>query len=678
MKERKNSKHLLTARLLAMLLTMVMLFSSSGIQALAEETVDEWEKLTTETVFAQTEEATEDVSEVDQMEENITETVPEQVAETEDVTESETVAETERVTEETTEIAYEVSTEETVVTEEVTETLTETETENVSEEEEIVSVEETMTEADVNLAAENNNGGTYESGTTVEFFFRLDWNTNAVNPDTDSTLNHYMESYTSHFRMQSTLTQQVTLAKDQVISDAAAWINTYTTGVSDNGDGTLKVDSTISIGTHAVNEMSFINTFEGSVKLTKKDVNGKTLGGAQFQLYAKQEDGSYQVYVSDESANGLYTTDANGELTVSKLPAGDYYFVETKAPKGYVISKDAEGQPVKYLFTIAMEAGKAQAELTVVNESGTEGSISVTKRTTLFEGGDMVDITMKDATFYVGLFKDAEGKQPCGTNYVKSIHMSGQNVSEVVTFSGLESGVYYILETDASGNAFAMNAQQNDDIVKYQCMVDGEGSNMVTLDLAADVVEGKVNLNNLYLDLPAGYYRDAEISITKTVMKDGKETRVSDDFYVGIFTKESDGTLALYDIVELAQNGMVAVTVPLGGADGTEDITYYVYETDALGNLIDKDTFVYEVSGEGAVTVTAEEVEASITLINTVKDEEEETEEETEKVVEKTSQEESSEAVDTGDQTPISLYTLLLVVSAAVFVLMIFKRKIAR
>lgn len=57
----------------------------------------------------------------------------------------------------------------------------------------------------------------------------------------------------------------------------------------------------------------------------------------------------------------------------------------------------------------------------------------------------------------------------------------------------------------------------------------------------------------------------------------------------------------------------------LGGENGLDPITYYIYETDADGNKIDKTSFAYAVGGEGAVSLDENDTTGTITITNTSK-----------------------------------------------------------
>ena len=118
-----------------------------------------------------------------------------------------------------------------------------------------------------------------------------------------------------------------------------------------NGDGTYSLpfkynkpkSVTVTLDTDTVTFASIKNTVKtGSVKLTKTD-GTKALGGSGWQLYKSDDTpvrciqngtGSY-MYLS-ESESATYCMATNGTLLIRKLPVGDYYFVESVTPSGYM------------------------------------------------------------------------------------------------------------------------------------------------------------------------------------------------------------------------------------------------------------------------------------------------------------------------------------------------------
>lgn len=118
-----------------------------------------------------------------------------------------------------------------------------------------------------------------------------------------------------------------------------------------NDDGTYSLpykynkprSVTVTLDTDTVTFASIKNTVKtGSVKLTKTD-GTKALGGSGWQLYKSDDTpvsciqngtGSYMYRSESESATDCMAT--NGTLSISKLPVGDYYFVESVTPSGYM------------------------------------------------------------------------------------------------------------------------------------------------------------------------------------------------------------------------------------------------------------------------------------------------------------------------------------------------------
>ena len=131
-----------------------------------------------------------------------------------------------------------------------------------------------------------------------------------------------------------------------------------------NDDGTYSLpykynkprSVTVTLDTDTVTFASIKNTVKtGSVKLTKTD-GTKALGGSGWQLYKSDDTpvrciqngtGSYMYLSESESATDCMAT--NGTLLIRKLPVGDYYFVESVTPSGYM----PYGKKVK--FTISSD-----------------------------------------------------------------------------------------------------------------------------------------------------------------------------------------------------------------------------------------------------------------------------------------------------------------------------------
>lgn len=118
-----------------------------------------------------------------------------------------------------------------------------------------------------------------------------------------------------------------------------------------NDDGTYSLpykynkpkSVTVTLNSDTVVFANIKNTLKtGSVKLTKTD-GTKALGGSGWQLYKSDDTpvrciqngtGSYMYLSESESATDCMAT--NGTLSIRKLPVGDYYFVESVTPSGYM------------------------------------------------------------------------------------------------------------------------------------------------------------------------------------------------------------------------------------------------------------------------------------------------------------------------------------------------------
>ncbi|KOC22017.1 SpaA isopeptide-forming pilin-related protein [Bacillus velezensis] len=156
--------------------------------------------------------------------------------------------------------------------------------------------------------------------------------------------------------------------------------------------------------------------YKGSVQLIKKDQDGNVLDGAVFKII--DSDGKT---VRDD-----LMTKEGGKIDAGGLAPGNYQFVETKAPDGYLLSTT----PVP--FTIKAEnSGKPnQAALTAVN---IKNSVVLTK----LDQGDKRKV-LQDAKFNL---TDANGK-------VLTEGLTTDEHGQIIV-RGLKAGEYQFIETKA-------------------------------------------------------------------------------------------------------------------------------------------------------------------------------------------------------------------------------------
>ncbi|QAB22966.1 LPXTG cell wall anchor domain-containing protein [Lactiplantibacillus plantarum] len=201
-------------------------------------------------------------------------------------------------------------------------------------------------------------------------------------------------------------------------ADTAKWHNTAAL------DG-LGVDATadITYGGNGTAGMTY------TIELTKHDAATKAvLAGAVYEL----QDSTGKVIQT-----GL-TTDSQGQLIVKNLRAGDYQFVETKAPLGYELNTT----PVKFTLggikpEVAFQVSQDDVKQPVVP---TTGDVTLTK----------TDATTKAALAgAVYELQDATGK-------VLKMGLTTDTTGQL-TVSGLTAGNYQFVETKAP-SGYQLNA----------------------------------------------------------------------------------------------------------------------------------------------------------------------------------------------------------------------------
>ena len=381
-----------------------------------------------------------------------------------------------------------------------------------------------------------------------------------------------------------------------------------------NGSKTPVEDNTIVIK-NSKNTIEFAKVEAGTTNIY--------VVGAELEVHRETANGQLAV---DKNGNVLKWTSENKVKTVNGLEAGTYYLVETKAPQGYKIA-----DPVKFV----VDGNKTDSVYVKMEDAKT----SVLIKKVDADGKDLAnaELEIHDATGNKvpgcswttdGKAHDVSGKLVDGQTYtlVETKAPAGYRIADPVTFKMDSSKDVItvtmkdaptkasILKTDESGKALS-GAQL---VVKDST---GKEIDKWTTDGKAHEITGLLTVGETYtlseVSAPSGYtvapdqtfkmedkdvievtmvdYQasgSGQITVTKKVtLLNGGSTEdliaADDTFYVNLFT-DAAGKYpykgAMPQAIHLVNASAGSVTFS-DLAQGT----YYVYETDANGNVVNLD-----------------------------------------------------------------------------------------
>ena len=186
---------------------------------------------------------------------------------------------------------------------------------------------------------------------------------------------------------------------------------------------------TVRIESGKTTEINFENVLKRAlgVSIIKRDSKtGEAIANAEFTLYTA---GGEVVEVG--------RTDKNGNLTFSDVPYGDFYVVETEAPKGFI--RDTEHYAVKVKSNNeTIYVSNSLDDDDIFYNDHIEGSIK------LLKVNDQTSIPLPNAEFT--LYK-ANGEEL--GEVVKTVRTDKNGEA---TFSEVRYGSYYVVETKAPTN----------------------------------------------------------------------------------------------------------------------------------------------------------------------------------------------------------------------------------
>ena len=263
---------------------------------------------------------------------------------------------------------------------------------------------------------------------------------------------------------------------------------------SDVNTTTLKAELTKDTVETIVNITATDPRKPGSASLVKTNEEGIALSGAEFALYKK---GTTDTLIKDK-----LTTDENGEIArINNLSWGDYYFVETKAPKGYVLDN------TKIEFTLDKDSVgnsndvKAAFEDTKVNKR-TRGSAVLYKKDAATK--EVIRGTSASTKAEFELYKNDGTKVPVALQedgtYLASdeagedaVYTMSTNDNGTIIVGNLDWGAYYFSEAKAPEGYSVATDKSRFVINESNCTVRQETECFDETAMAKLVIDKEIN-----------------------------------------------------------------------------------------------------------------------------------------------------------------------------------------
>ncbi len=300
------------------------------------------------------------------------------------------------------------------------------------------------------------------------------------------------------------------------------------------------------------------------------DVSGFT-GTVTFSNLTK--DGVY--YLSETDQYGVVKS-STSSLTIRYTNSGKVTMSEKT--RSMVAQNVYKSLPGGYRYT-----GTLSMTLNVTDSSGTAEAVT--------------------NTFYIGIYRNSDYSDTPTVVKMSLSNASSVTVRRRILLSGENSMTYYIAEVDASGNRITDSSD-----FSYVVSVDKPSVTISKGSTQSVTVTNKLKASKVTLYLTKRVYEGATLKA------------VSETFYVGLF-KDSALTQLYADPIAMTLNNAsektLKLTLNLGSASG---VTIYIAEVDKDGNVItDQRSFGYQIKVVNATAAfTQDNLSIQTVLLNSV------------------------------------------------------------
>jgi LPXTG-motif cell wall-anchored protein/uncharacterized repeat protein (TIGR01451 family) len=314
------------------------------------------------------------------------------------------------------------------------------------------------------------------------------------------------------------------------------------------------------------------NIIKGGIKILKVDSEtSKAVKGATIS-----------IYTNDDKLVDAKITAEDGTIEFNDLVYGDYYFVETKAPEGYLLNNN------KYYFSIKDDGVILKDTLT--NEKIT-GRVEVIKKS---EDGNY----LSDAEFT--LF-DANGKE---------VKKAITDLNGLAIFNDIPYGSYTIKETRAPKGFNLSDEILNAEVNGTETGKTYKAGTITDTKIKASIKIKKLDQDGKVLQGAEFTLYDSNNNALKTVVSDKDGIIVFNDVLYGEYyikeTKAPEGYVSSSDIIKVSimENGVVYYyEVENTRIKGTIEIK----KVDNNGNVLEGAEFtLYDKDGKAIVTAISD------------------------------------------------------------------------